>query len=422
MRHTPYFQAGILALSLTGCDEFDEMGYFGLRSDDADRLWLVPEETNVGGGPGNLGSIAGNVTEARYALGTQRTAYLLSGNLRTGIGAFFDWNLGVFSGTFQTLAAYDPTSDSIVVEDGVPFMVRDIATGSIWNSFRVYDSGECSLLLDMQDDGLLGLVPALAPTMVDEIDRVFAACERPETERFERIAPVTVAPLLRASPGSSGLAVDEDILRVSTTYRAESIGGCNPVNLDVAFDLGLRSAPSGTLTGVVENIHVDVHGFCIVGGIIEDNVRSRIEEAAPGAFAAAIRDRLLLDPRVLGIDAGQIQSCTQDSQCTSAWPWGSGHRCQIEDDGPGECWVQVDVGRANLRPEGLELILFENDDDPQRALLSDATPNGEFLENLVCGPERWSGVLHPTEDVSGALANASVPINAALVPDTICVD
>ena len=404
--------------ALGGCDDdLENLGIFSLRSDDATRSWMVPDRVNQGGGPSQLASVANNVTEARYALGSQRTAYLFAGNLRNGLGAFIDWSLWVWTGTYQVLPAYDPSSPSIVLEDGVPWMVVDVAQPS-WNSFRVYDSGECSLLLDFDDEQLPDLVPALAPLITRQIDEIFASCNRPETERFERVSTAVVSPILRARPSDGGLGTDDDMIRYLATYRAPSVGGCAPVNVDVSFDMGLRASPNG-LTGVVENVSANVHGFCIAGGAIEQNIRDRITNAVPTAFPNAIRNRLLVNPAIFGLSS--IPSCTQDSQCTSAWPWGSGHRCHGASPGsPGQCWIQVDASRANLRPEGLELVLFEDDDDPQRGLLSSDTPFGPALEEAACGTDRWSGILHPSNTVSGSISASTVSTASAVSPPDFC--
>lgn len=400
--------SSLLTLCIAGCDTLEQTGAFRLRGSSGEKIWLVPDQENVGAGPARLGDLAGGATEVGYAIGTQRTAYLFGGDLAAGIE----------NGPFHTLPAYDSSSGSIVVEDDIPWMVAEVGPPQTWNSFRVYDSGECSILLDFQEELFPGLVPAFAPTLTSEIDQVFAQCDRHENERFERVSEATVTPVLRARAGggAGALGIDTDRIRYEARYRAPSVGGCAPVNLDVRFELGLEPAPGGGVQGVVENVWAEVAGFCIVEGTIEDRIVEKITEAAPSALSNAIRDRLLLDPRQLGIDEGSIATCAQDNECATAWPWGSNHRCHVQDgEERGECWIQVDVDRANVRPEGLELVLFEDDTDPQRSLLTD-TPSGELLEFLACGPDRWSGILHPIDDVTGTLGPIAISTDSAFDP------
>lgn len=372
----------------TGCDDLatgfanaDAFELFGAGASGAERrVWLVPRAGNIGGDPGLLGDLAGRIGGALYRFDDQASAYLFEGDLRAGISA----------GPALQLPRFDPEAAMVIDGRGErPWQEVTLAAGA-WSSFRVYDSGECSVVLDWEDDLLV--FPSFAGAVMDALDRNFARCDKHENLRFERVEDAEITPLFRARRGGSALEVDTDMIQVRTRYRALSIGGCSPVNLDVRFDLGFRSGGDGEIIGVVENVWSEVADFCIAESAIEDSVNQRLATRVPGALAAAVRDRFLLDPRDL-LEAPDIPGCTNDADCATSWPWGAGHRCKAVG-GRNECWIQIAVDRINLRPEGVELVLFEDDDDPQRALFRE-TPQGPTFEALLCGPERLGGVLSP---------------------------
>ena len=147
--------------------------------------------------------------------------------------------------------------------------------------------------------------------------------------------------------------------------------------------------------------HVAARRKCLRCGIVR------------GAFGRRVEQRALS----LG-----VERCADRPQGEShAWPWGSGHRCHgATPDSAGQCWIQVDAARANLRPEGLELVLFEDDDDPQRGLLSSDTPFGPALEEAACATDRWSGILHPPNTVSGSISASTAATDSAVSPPDFC--
>jgi hypothetical protein len=381
------FFAAVSVLFPAGCDEIlpglenaDSFALYRTEESGVERLaWLVPQGRNIGADPLLLGDLAGNLDGAQYRFDDQASAYLFEGDLREGIS----------SGAVLQLPRFDPGSAMVI--DGLgdrPWQQVTLEDSDAWSSFRIYDSGECSVVLDWEAD--VFMFPSFASAVMGAVDRAFAACDKHVNQRFQRVQDAEIIPLFRAERGELGLDVDTDMVRIRTRYRANSIGGCAPVNLDVEIELGFRRGSDGEITGVVSGVRSEVADFCIAESAVENKVNEMIGAAAPVALAAAVRDRFLLDPRDF-MDDADVPACTSDADCDTSWPWGTGHRCKATE-GRNECWIQIDVDRVNMRPEGVEFVLFENDEDPQRALFSEP-PNGPGFELFLCGPDRFGDVL-----------------------------
>ncbi len=379
-------------LFLCGCDP---SGSFELaRPGGSDPLmWSPDDHETLSLDSAGLRHLANDVGRARYHLETQNTAYLFQSNLGEEVS----------SGQYLALPRFDPDSPLIQRDgDDQPWMVFTVDSPSTWSSARVYDSGECSVLLDWDEALLPPLLPAFADIAVREVDTLFAACDKPPSnETFVRVSEARVTPVLRSG--------SVDTVRFSARYRAQSIGGCSPVNLDVSFELGFRKDSAGDIVGLVENVWSEVDEFCIAESAIEDKVNGKIRDSTPAALTSAVRERFLLNPTDLGFSGDDIPACTADADCETAWRWGG--RCKSVS-GAGQCWIQVDVDRVNIRPEGVEFVLFENDDDPQRALLTSETPSGSLMGRFLCGEDRLGDVLPPSQ-VSGTFAPTTLaPSNA----------
>lgn len=391
-------------LALPACDDdYEETGTVRVVGNDGlERTWLVANAENLGVSPSLFGSIAGDIAEVWYAIGSERSAYLMDGDLAGGIAG----------GGYLALPAYQPTSPSLVEEDGVSWMVV-APDRPDYESMRIYDSGACSLTLDWSTDVFPGLIPAFAPTVADAVDRELASCSKPPSQRFSRVGPATVEPIFRArSGGSAGaLGLDDDVFRYTARYNAPSEGGCAPVNLDIGFDVGFRQSPEGGVVGFVDekSVWAEVADFCIVESIIEDKVVDKLRDKLPDALTNAVRNGTLIDPTSIGAAAGP--SCGDDAACSSAFP-GVGHKCVM-----GQCELQLNVDRINMRPEGMELVLMETESDPQRPLLNDSTVEGAVFEALTCGPDR-NNFMFASESTPGALEAISVPTDGGA--DGIC--
>ena len=99
--------------------------------------------------------------------------------------------------------------------------------------------------------------------------------------------------------------------------------------------------------------------------------------ALPGAFLFAIRDSLLQPAFLFGLEP---KPCTCDVECVATsssvlgeWPnpYGNGsgqrHRCIQDIVGRGTCGVQLEADRIAFRPDGFEVVLAEDESDPQFA-------------------------------------------------------
>ena len=394
MRVPPHIIALLVPLALAGCDELEATGSFRLDGlDGTSRTWLVPDAENVGGGPAHLGTVSSSIDTAWIAIGEERSAYLFDGNLAAGIE----------TGGFLALPAYDPSGP--IVEDGFPYNVVE-PNRPTYESFRVYDSGACSINLGWGQGILPPLIPAFSTRLSSAVDNQLAQCGEPATERFTRTTPATIQPVFRARAGggAGALGVDDDLIRYSARYNAPSVGGCAPVNLDISFEFGFREGPEGGVVGFIdpESVSAEVADFCIVESIIEDTVRARLVDDVPGAVEVAVRNGTLLAASAVGLPS---TSCTSDADCASAYA-GTGHACS--DDGL--CEVQFNVDRVNVRPEGVELILMEFETDPQRDLLGQGFA-GAVLEDIACGPDRNNGML-ATNAAPGVLTSFVAPVGS----------
>ncbi len=382
----------LVPLTLAGCDDLESTGVFRLDGHDgSSKTWLIPDAENVGGGPAHLDTVSSDIQTAWFALGKERSAYLFDGNLAAGIE----------SGGFLALPAYDP-SDT-VVEDDIPYNVVE-PDRPTYESFRVYDSGACSINLGWEQGILPPLIPAFSSRLSGAVDGELAQCDEPATEQFSRTSPATIEPVFRARAGggAGALGIDDDVIRYTARYNAPSVGGCAPVNLDISFEFGFREGPEGGVVGFIdpESVSAEVAGFCIVENIIENKVRDKLIEDVPAAVEAAVRNGTRLDPGAIGLPT---TSCGADSDCEDVY-LGTGHTCN-ED---GQCEVQFNVDRVNVRPEGVELILMEFETDPQRELLGQGF-EGAFLEGLACGPDRNNGML-AIDSTPGTLMPFSAPV------------
>lgn len=390
----------VAPIALTACDDLEATGSFRLDgADGTSRTWLVPDAENVGGGPALLGTVASNVETAWIALGQERSAYLLDGNLAAGIE----------TGGFLALPAYSLTAP--IVEDGFPYNVIE-PDRPTYESFRVYDSGACSLNLRWSQGILPPLIPAFATRLSGAVDNQLARCDEPPSERFTRTSPALIEPVFRARSGggAGALGIDDDVIRYTASYMAPSLGGCEPVNVEISFEFGFRPGPSGGVVGYIdpETVSAEVDAFCIAESLIEDAIVENLIDDVPGAVENSVRNGTRLDPASLGLSS---TACSEDSDCAPAYA-GTGHTCTDS----GQCEVQLNVDRVNVRPEGVELVLMEFETDPQRGLLGQGF-EGALLENIACGPDRNDNML-VLEPTPGTLTSATAPVAGTAA--TIC--
>lgn len=391
-------------LALPACDDdYETTGTVRVVANGGlERSWLVANAENLGVGPSLFGPIAGDIASVWYAIGSERSAYLFDGDLVSGIS----------SGGYLALPAYQPGSPLIVEDAGLNWMVVGPDRPS-YESMRIYDSGACSLTLDWSNEIIPDLIPAFASTVAAAVDKELASCSKPPSEQFSRLEPATVEPIFRARAGGAAgaLGLDDDVFRYTARYNAESVVGCAPLNLDIAFEVGFRQDEQGAIVGFVDeqSVWAEVVDFCIFESQIEDKVVDKLRDKLPDALANAVRNGTLINPTSIGLDPAP--SCGDDADCSGVFP-GDGHKC-VED----VCKLQLNVDRINMRPEGMELVLMETEDDPQRPLIGGSTFEGAFFEGLTCGPDR-NNFMFAADSTPGTLSSISAPAGDGAA--TIC--
>lgn len=402
----------------------EPLGVFRLRSEPdgegLERSWLVPDGETVSANPDLLGPLNKTVVQARYSMGPQRTAYLLmaddpsnfSADLLRGVVSDADRENGMVSATFLQLPFFDPSSSFRVDEAEGPFMWVDVDVPSDdWQSFRIYDSGACSALVGWQealDVPFVGSIPPLIPNIAEALDLQFARCgetELNDTERFSRVAPLEVGVILRSDFGgtASALGKDTDLITISTRYRAPSVGGCAPVNLDVAVGLHL-GVDDGAIETTVEFVSAEVEGFCIAEGTIEGELEDAFRNELPAAIAQSFREQLSLSPSMFGLP---VSTCSIDDECTGTSILPGKEICVAN-----ECRTAIALERVNIRPEGVELVAIEDDRDS-------LAPFIQFAEGSLCGSERFSGVLL-TEVPRSGVFDGSFTVPVGLDASALC--
>lgn len=292
------------------------------------------------------------------------------------------------------------------------------STTNQWTSLRAYDVGLCSAPPDETFAPQLKWAE-LAEAFIHGLDAGFK-----RDLLAERTQPGSFTPVVRAG---NTYDAQGDRFRFHVTYFAPRIGdrlGCDDVTLDITGELGWarrpavisyppqclsESDPGHTIVtadgqtwdfvGVIESLAVEAHSSgCIVLSDIEDGVADGLRASLPRSFGRAILDALLVDPNeYFDVPVEDIRPCTCDTECSDLSPQGPipygppgrRHRCKLTRLGAhpcGECWIQLDPDRVQARPEGLEVVLAEDEADPQAASLEASFAGSVFL----CSEQRLS--------------------------------
>ena len=328
---------------------------------------------------------------------------------------------------------------------------------SKWTSARVSDVGLCSLELGWRRTGTvprqLGLPNGgFAGLLTRAVDGAFTGIA--ELRGASRVGDASVQPIFR-SERVRGRLVPRDTTRFTATYFADEFLAqafgfqqqCNDVTITVEFEFGLRrldqvlisnapqclspGGPGGVLirqagpsydhAAVVSNVSIDMSQACVWEGPFEEAAATQIRGLLPSLFTQVIRDAGLIDPRSFGIPQAEIRACSCDSECNDFAPNGAAldlasvprSRCHFQGSpqpGGGECWAQLEFDRVEFTPQGLEVVISEDESDVQQGVLEAlfARSGGDFVRNLVCGPDRlW---IRPNVDLS-VPANVVRPLN-----------
>jgi hypothetical protein len=191
------------------------------------RLWSIFARENQAAGPERLGDISGATHRVRYAMFDRWTPFLLTGDLESGAA---------------------PVGLQLPrVPDDVSEVTVDVRrTASSWQSFRVYDRGECSLLLPWQS-----VASAVFGGIMQELE---------DSKRSEGVAFHwgELTPTLRSEfPGNEAIPPeDHDQLRLRWRWSARHLGtgrvlGCD--NLFMTVDMTLEAIPTDLAWYRVDN-------------------------------------------------------------------------------------------------------------------------------------------------------------------------
>lgn len=120
----------------------------------------------------------------------------------------------------------------------------------------------------------------------------------------------------------------------------------------------------------VDSASVDIND-CVLAGLIEDSVADQLRGITRDFNSQlSVIIGLIAGTRAtrdFGIPASDLRTCTSDDDCrVSSFLGNRRHSCI-----GGVCdGFRIEVRRLNVRPEGLEIVLAEDEADPQFALLN----------------------------------------------------
>ncbi len=378
-----------------------------------------------------LGAIAGDVGRIRYDADSQKRIYLFGGDIREGLTSADVLQLpqqampipGPGGPTSVDISPFDPTK---------------------WLSLRAYDVGLCSMVpsQNVHPFEALGWA-AIANQFVLRLDRAFE-----DQYQAVRTEPATFTPVFHTA---LDFDPERDGFRISGTYHADKIPvtrsllQCDDVTFNIAADVDWSRTPA-TITfppqclspsepgeaiqtsdgqtwdfpGVVHSLSVQITSQCSTSGSVESRIESFLRGVLVHAFNQMILDDLLVDPMHFGVQADQIRPCTCDIECSADFsqplPYAPGRRdrCKMIDPGGGggpcgECWVQLDPDRIQARPEGLEIVLAEDESDPQASMLV----HSEWGRRLLCQADRLS--VRPTDPPAQSALPGTITVPLAVL-------
>lgn len=345
--------------------------------------YLPLPDANLAEGPKNLlGTVGSSIGDAEYLIGDETRVFVFEGDITNGVTAGF----------FVQLPQSFPATTRFEVMPGlVPYQ-----------SFRIYDQGRCSTRLNWS---------VLAPQVIQLVQGVLSGLSD------DRVLDSTprYGSMFRARLQGNGVR-DEDVLMFDVEAHALRFGpvgfSCDQGDYQVSLGFSLltrdgriappgvdplNDAPSGTdpydlevpvpssegavdIRGVVQRAEVDLYGLCGNELVLTGGLEGGLALLVPYIVTEAIRGILLVDPRTIGIPPRYIRACTADTDCNlyapggPAYGGGARHRCHIPSGATaGECWYQLEPERVHGRPVGLEIVLAEDESDPQFTFVNQST-------------------------------------------------
>lgn len=379
-------------------------------------------------------SVTNDFATVSYRIGPQHRAYLFQQDLG---------GVGVLSGSMLAL----PRMPTGVLETTVDITPFDT---SKWSSARVYDIGECSVLLPWNAPSLIG--PGRLTTLLrDTVLGVFTG--DPRNVGCEQLQAIQIQPVLRTHRDARGRYTSTDAIQFLGSYHCASFHVTPPGGVDITcgdamfwvdFEVGIEQAPfvsfdvapmcidpglpgGGGVLQFPSDPAFDYRGVVYRGrvgtscaALVEWGATGMLQSFLPGALGAAIGNAGIVDPRTLGIDETTLAHCTCDADCAGFTAHGGGTPaydpavvprpvCHFPTGpnapppapGGGECWPRLEFDRVLIRPEGLEAVLAEDTSDPQLVLLSTE------VRTILCAEGR---------DSAGSLTAAHPPFPSSDEP------
>lgn len=387
---------GLLAFAACEPETAETITFFSTASPPEASSAPLAQEATVSINAASMGASSGNLGRVSYQSDREKRVFLLPEDVADEVTTGTVLELPIQSVDFGTTSVVVPPLDS-------PKVV----------SARVYDTGMCSQIQTWD---------AFASTVIngtfDSIaDATFVPGNGPPARAFfddPRRGVSTLQPIFR----SRSITSHEDTMRIHLPFTTSRFTGPNPVtgstasctNLSITLDFdlgiervqGIRSLPPrclasegssqqiiagaydfrGELRGdPVVTVALGPGGGCDFGltiAKIEAELAISLSRSLPFGITQALNDALLVPAVFFGLTP---KRCTCDIECIAIssgvvgeWPnpygaaSGQRHRC-LTGPGPGRgtCGVQLEADRVALRPDGVEVVLAEDDSDPQVA-------------------------------------------------------
>ena len=448
-----------MLLSLFGCDpEGPGLPFVRLVSEanptDRREYALLVDE-NVGAGDAELGAVAGDIGFVDYDIRDNHRLFLFAGNLEEGIvsGEYLQLPATLLPRQDSNVALDDPSKwrsfrsyDVGVYSELIPWQFFTIGlVQSFEDGFRenaritggsirrsaltpIIQARRRSDALRNDADGLRVELEFHASTI--ELEILDATCQD---------VSIMVDMTLR-------FASDDDILVPLAPGGFETPTPDWPQECPSVGDPGATRMIFDTFTrdvfATVEEIGVTATGCGVANEKVAGHFRNALRESIPSKLRIGFRDYLLKDPRALGVPEDEIRGCQCDSQCdffSAAGPAyvGKRHVCRIlepnvpcetdmdcdrfyhEEPGEpgyscrgagderrcvpdffpilrGECWVQLEPDRINVRPDGIEFVTIGTNDPQANVALNDRNGDGQWdgvYSRRTCDPPDRSDPL-----------------------------
>ena len=396
-------------------------------ADPSVRKTLPSWSPSAAAGPNQLS--IGDVGEVETSLLPHTHAFLMPGDVALG----------------TTFSEY--VKVPLVVDQDISFDVGDLGVAEPMRSIKIYDSGRCSQDVPWL---LMSAVPGQMVAAIGERDEI-----RNPRKVGQIVRPIIrSANADNGSQASRGglLTQNTDYVHMELLFDADVIEGgligdpweCNNPRVLASFDVfievvpatvrvdspcrnasntsGLSCAPfvvpvagAHDIQARTENIEVVIDqrdvdapiGSRRCGDLIKrlarSSIRSAIRDQLAKGLTAAVRDwALVRTPEDFGLSP---RACASDVECnvvvsgdpSGGWvstpsnPYPGYTRFSVCDTDAGACQVVIDPERVHLRPDRIEVVLAQSDDDFQIGR----------MRSEQCYAARFMPLLYPQRGKTG---------------------